>query len=221
MQQRLKERLVGAAVVVITAVIFIPMILTGPIDSGVITKTNIPERPIENFSSKLIPLTESLNPPSTERYQEDIVDDGSDIRNSAEEETAAVPINTISGIKSEDHFSKLKEATTLSELITEKATSPQTTKKVVPSPRSIKNRQVGLTAWVIQLGSFSSKVNAEKLNLDLRKSGFPAFVEPLTRNNKTTYRVRVGPELLRLDAERLLKKMKTEMKLQGIIVSYP
>ena len=51
MQQGLKERLVGAAVLVVIMVVFIPMLLTGPIDSGSITKTNIPDRPDNKFNS--------------------------------------------------------------------------------------------------------------------------------------------------------------------------
>ncbi len=62
MHHRLKERLVGAAVLVVIAVIFIPMLLTGPIDSNSISKTNIPEKPTEKFSSKLVPLNDSLMP---------------------------------------------------------------------------------------------------------------------------------------------------------------
>ena len=87
--------------------------------------------------------------------------------------------------------------------------------------KDLEQKQVGLTAWVVQLGSFSSKVNADKLNLNLRKSGFPAFVEPIQQNKKTTYRVRVGPELLRSDADALLKKIKSTMNLEGIVLNYP
>ncbi len=70
MHQRLKERLVGAAVLVVIAVIFIPMLLTGPIDSGSITRTNIPDRPTEKFNSKLIPLTDSLKPVTLSIFQQ-------------------------------------------------------------------------------------------------------------------------------------------------------
>ena len=64
-------------------------------------------------------------------------------------------------------------------------------------------------------------MNADKLNLSLRKEGFPAFVEPISKKGKTTYRVRVGPEILRADADALLKKIKAKMKLDGIVLSYP
>ena len=83
------------------------------------------------------------------------------------------------------------------------------------------NANVGLSAWIVQLGSFSHEENAEALNQKLRMSGYPAFVEPLKKNGALSYRVRVGPEIKRSDAETLLKKLKDKMDLDGIIVSYP
>jgi len=194
MHQHLKERLVGAAVLVVLAVIFIPMFLTGPIDSGSITNTNIPERPTEKFNSKLVPLTDVVKPTTPS----DLNDAGIDAQET--------------------------EMTTTSLDVEPEVTLPKQAKTAIPTKavkKLVKDKQVGLTAWVVQLGSFSSKVNADKLNLTLRKSGFPAFVEPLEEDNKTVYRVRVGPELLRADADALLKKIKENAKLDGIVLNYP
>ena len=80
---------------------------------------------------------------------------------------------------------------------------------------------VGLSAWIVQLGSFTDEDNAQSLNEKLRKAGYPAFVEPLKKNGKISYRVRVGPEIKRSEADLLLKNMKDKMKLDGIVVSYP
>lgn len=198
MHQRLKERLVGAAVLVVIAVIFIPMLLTGPIDSGSINKTNIPERPAEKFSSKLVPLNDSL---------ESVVENP---------DTSAQVIN-------DEHLNqKVAESTDdVANNDSEKIALETPPVKKTNQEKTIHDENVGLTAWVVQLGSFSTKVNADKLNLSLRKAGFPAFVEPITKKGKTSYRVRVGPEILRADADALLKKIKSTMKLDGIVLSYP
>src|SRR5690606_17156136 len=45
---------------------------------------------------------------------------------------------------------------------------------------------VGLSAFVVQLGSFSSEKNAQELNQKLKKAGFRSFVEPLKQNNTTS-----------------------------------
>lgn len=203
MHQRLKERLVGAAVLVVIAVIFIPMLLTGPIDSTSITKTNIPDRPTEKFNSKLVPLTDSLKP----------IKEVDDISSDREEVIDYQQMNKNTPVQNQTNKGDLQ-------VTQEKNETTADIKKPVQE-KVIKDKQVGLTAWVVQLGSFASKVNADKLNLNLRKSGFPAFVEPLAKNGKTSYRVRVGPEILRADADALLKKIKTKMKLDGIVLNYP
>jgi cell division septation protein DedD len=46
-------------------------------------------------------------------------------------------------------------------------------------------------------------------------------VEPLRQGNGVLYRVRVGPELLKGDAEKLLKQIRAKLKLDGIIKEYP
>jgi DedD protein len=204
MHQRLKERLVGAAVLVVIAVIFIPMLLTGPIESGSITKTNIPDRPTEKFNSKLIPITNTLKPVAKKEEGDSLSNDASDIQGVTDDKIE-------SSDKSQNNISEKSEIN---------GNTPNTDKKTAQET-VVKDKQVGLTAWVVQLGSFSSKVNADKLKLSLRKSGFPAFVEPLTQKGKTSYRVRVGPEILRADADALLKKIKAKMKLDGIVLSYP
>tara|TARA_R110000782_G_scaffold41101_11_gene94565 strand:+ start:2121 stop:2726 length:606 start_codon:yes stop_codon:yes gene_type:complete len=201
MHQRLKERLVGAAVLIAIAVVFIPMFLTGPIDTESITETNIPERTIEKFNSRLIPLNNLETPDIQVNTDVEKIDE-----QSATEAT-----------KGESEAKPNMGLPSKSDLISGRDASSKTSK---PN-KTIADKQVGLTAWVVQLGSFSSKVNADKLNLTLRKSGFPAFVEPLEQNNEIAYRVRVGPELLRSDADALLKRIKENTKLDGIVLNYP
>ena len=196
MQQRLKERLVGASVLVFIAVIFIPMILDGSIDSDAITETNIPERPQELLSAtKLAPITDiiKIRTPAAPEQDKNSVAQEAEIMLPVANETAQFD-NTVSTKKEQQ----------ASEVLT-----------------TSKQKSVGLSAWVVQLGSFSTKVNADKLKLKLQKADFPAFVKSLKTGDKIVYRVRVGPELLRSDADRLLKSIKEKMELDGIVLRYP
>ncbi len=78
-----------------------------------------------------------------------------------------------------------------------------------------------VSAWVIQVGSFGSRENAIKLRDKLRKKGFTAFVESFGSNGKSSHRVRIGPEVNRSRAEKVLSDLSKKMSLKGIIVSYP
>ena len=85
----------------------------------------------------------------------------------------------------------------------------------------LKTDLVGQMNWVVQVGSFSSKDNAEKLNQKVKKAGFRSFVNPITQNNKIMHQVCLGPEYDETDANNLLKEIKNKMKLDGIVKKYP
>ena len=211
MHQRLNERIVGAAVLVILAVIFIPMILTGPIDTAGIKETNIPPRPDEQSQSKLVPLidkSQAIDEPSNDN--ESVVTEN--MESLLDSETATEKNDTMKLAMPEDISTPEKTP------LTENKNIDKAIKKSKPATT---DKAVGLSAWIVQLGSFSSQENAEKMNKDLRKAGFAAFVEPIKKQDKTVYRVRVGPELLKPDAEKILKDIKSKMKLDGIVLSYP
>jgi DedD protein len=195
MEPGLKQRLVGAAVLVILAVIFIPMLLNTSVEEKqVMSGKNIPPQPAdmpappaEDFSSRIVPLEQ---PPEQ----------------AAATETAETqePVPVAEGTPPSD-------STT---------TGPGSHEPVVENKDQVGD--VGMTAWVVQLGSFSNEENAEVLNQKLRKAGFKAFVEPLKQNNGTVYRVRIGPELKRSDADAINDRLKKNMQIEeGIVVHYP
>lgn len=211
MHQRLNERIVGAAVLVILAVIFIPMILTGPVDTGGIRETNIPPRPDDQFQSKLVPLVDKSQ----------ALDNTDDVIESVAGNDATSLIDSELASEETDSM-KLAMPSSISTPKIESVTIEKSDEDIVTKSKSVTaDKTVGLSAWIVQLGSFSSQENAEQLNKDLRKAGFAAFVEPLKKQGKVVYRVRVGPELLKPDAEKILKNIKSKMKLDGIVLSYP
>jgi DedD protein len=75
-------------------------------------------------------------------------------------------------------------------------------------------------SWVVQVGSFSQSRNALALRDKLRKNGFTAFVEKYRDKGKSSYRVRVGPELKRENAEKQLQRLKSKLQLKGIVMGY-
>jgi DedD protein len=196
MEQKLKERLVGAAVLVAIAVIFIPIVLNDSPVTESISGSNIPEKPETNFNSRIIPVIEN-------------------------DEKAL--LNTIESrsVGSEENQNKNEQ-----DIVAEKVVSDndKIADDISAKKEAIEDEvkvDVGLSAWIVQLGSFTDEDNAQSLNEKLRKAGYPAFVEPLKKNGKISYRVRVGPEIKRSEADLLLKNLKDKMNLDGIVVNYP
>ena len=62
--------------------------------------------------------------------------------------------------------------------------------------------------FVVQLGSFGVRANADQLVREMTAKGFTAFVAPITSNGRELFRVRVGPTRDRASAEALAADLK-------------
>ncbi|MDR3478687.1 MAG: SPOR domain-containing protein [Gammaproteobacteria bacterium] len=74
------------------------------------------------------------------------------------------------------------------------------------------------TAWVIQLGSFKDKHNAERLTNSLRAKGYKAFTFETKSNGQT--RVYVGPEAKQVAASTLASKIEQDTNMRGIVLTF-
>lgn len=199
MDEGLKRRLVGATVLVSLVVIFIPMLLDDdPVIETGIHKTNIPPMPERDYSSRVIPsVDERLATPPVERRPEIVPLQRPDPSSASKKPDSSTTASaSIKGSMNE---------------------KPETAAPVV-EPR------VGLTAWVVQVGSFSSRENAEKLVAQIREMKYAAFMEQAEVDGKTVFRVKVGPEIDRKLADKMLASLNKDLKslnLKGSLKSYP
>jgi DedD protein len=196
---QLKQRLVGAIVLVSLAVIFIPMILPG---GGLGDSMNIRKVPPEPDYRFPPPKSVPKAPPMSE--------------------AVIVPMG--------DTEPKVSTKASTKTSTTEKKTSSKktsgnkkvATKPVVSTPDKKPDIKPGqVTAWIVQVGSFTSSPNAKALRDKLRKMGYASFVEALKGKQGMIYRVRVGPELTRTLAEKLQKQLAKKAKVNGMVQSYP
>lgn len=193
MDERLKQRLVGAIVLVSLAVIFIPMLLEGGRPDGAPDSdgTPVPERPGYRFETIEIPL--------------DVPQDRAD------------PVRVVHGPEtSRGESAEGPEQDELPGRVPQPGDiAPTMTEKPLAVPAGQPE------AWVVQVGSFSSEANALALRGRVRKLGFAAFVEEVTTEGSRVYRVRVGPELRRELAEVLRGQLAERAELDGLVMSHP
>ena len=185
MNEKLKQRLVGAVVLVSLAIIFIPMMLDGGERSSMpMFGSNIPEKPDYRFEPLDIPL-QPVTPIAEDRPV--LID---------KPEPAPQPAVAV-------------------------RPKPLTKPAPVPTrPEPVPAVPEAQEAWVVQVGSFSQSGNALALRDKLRAKGFTAFVEKLKTGGSTVYRVRIGPELKRENAEKALQRLQKEMQMKGIVMSH-
>ncbi len=188
MEQRLKQRLVGAAVLVVAGVIFLPMLLDDSPDKIPLRKNaGIPEKPETKFSSRIQPLDASA---LDESEINKVFVDVQDVAKESESQAGS------------DGSGDVEAGS----------------KNTKDTPAEVK---AGITAWVVQLGSFGSEKNARALEKKLRDKKYTAFVETQYTDNGKQFRVRVGPEVMSANAKKLKAKLDKEFNMKTIVVRYP
>ncbi len=76
-----------------------------------------------------------------------------------------------------------------------------------------------LIRWIVQVGSFSSAANAEKLVASLRLDGLSAYRERVSSSGSSLHRVRIGPFLQREEAMRVERRVREKSSLDGVVMS--
>lgn len=81
--------------------------------------------------------------------------------------------------------------------------------------------RTGVSAFAVQVAVLSDGTKANAQRDSLRGTGFAAFVEKLDTENGSVYRLRIGPEADRADAEKIRAAVKQRFGYDAIIVDYP
>ncbi len=76
-------------------------------------------------------------------------------------------------------------------------------------------------AWVVQMGSFSDKTNADMLVKKIQAAGFPSYLTHSTTSQGPLFRVFVGPEILKSTADDVKGRLAQSLNLTGIVVKKP
>ncbi len=239
------QRIVGALVLLALAVIIIPMVLDFRKGYDVtIDKTNIPPKP-DDLRVEILPLIEDSGPvapqPSVPSIQAQ-ANEAAPPETPAPSESAPISDADESGAKPQQAAAgRRPPAMQAAEKRNEEKPMVQTARGAKPPPSPVsaprpKPKPVVApappkpppvtaslpppSAWVLQVGNFSSRKNAHALRERLRRNGFRAFVDEKVRNGARTYRVFVGPELVKINTDILKRELKEDMNLNGIVIPY-
>ena len=231
MEQRLKQRLVGAIVLVSLAVVFVPILFDSPRelneDYPATPVAEIPERPQVEADA---PARITIEAPETPRLDAEVESgrqasnaNAADRRASTEAPAsssleASAPASGASGQPASARRSDASSAR--SEPATARPDTTSGKKQTAGAPAAAGGSSAAASnGWVVQLGSFRMAENARALRLRLQARGYPVLVEPGPSAQGEVFRVFVGPMSRRKQAEDSAAKLRREMALQGIVVS--
>ncbi len=102
-----------------------------------------------------------------------------------------------------------------------KKTESSANKPASSAPANRTQLKQPTNAFSLQVSTVTIKDNAYDLRDKLRKDGYAAYVESRTKNGKTTYRVRIGPELDKSKLKTMKSTVQKKYGLDGFIVNHP
>jgi DedD protein len=226
MDDALKRRLTGAVVLVSLAVIFVPMLVEEePVLSPSIRESNIPVRP-----PPVLIDPESRRPPPAGPPDAGTADAGPDAvadlslpapEKAADTSVAEVPPAVPEAVPPEPVEKRVTETPPPPAEPAPAVAAPEPPKapeKPAAEPAKASKPPSG---WVVQVGTFADKGNAERTLARLRASGYDSFIEETRVSGKTMHRVRVGPEIQRDRAEAQRAGILAKFKLKGQVLKYP
>lgn len=78
-----------------------------------------------------------------------------------------------------------------------------------------------VSGWAVQVGAFGTEAEANLKRDQLRNAGFASFIDPVKTEKAMLFRVRVGPEAVRANADKLRDAIKAKFGGDAIVVSHP
>jgi DedD protein len=200
-----KQRIVGGLVLVALGVIVIPFLLDMHPGEEWWGKGNIPKKPDNGFVTRVLPLDEW-----SKQAQGDLAK-GSQQLDAVPEHSPTVPA------PAQAHPPSPSEPVPPAARIPPSA--PETSPPVA-TPQ-VAGSSGGTEGWVVQLGSFSNQKNADELREKLQKMAYHVFVERITQDGQTVYRVRIGPQRQRSEADTIRDRLARELQLNAMVMHFP
>ena len=199
MERALKERIIGAVVLVILAVLVVPVFLDGPPEEGEIVSERVLLPGQEAQKTQTVVLERDRTEP---------------VPAAAQTEPEPEPEAEVSKPEPEPAVSKTQPEPVVSKPEPEPVESK-------PAPTPSQPAAASATGmWAVQLGSFSNKENAEKLASELRKQGYAAFLSQVETSSGVMHRVRIGPQKDRESAEAMAARL-SKVGHTGKVVPHP
>lgn len=204
MDDGLKQRLIGALVLIAIAVIFLPSLFSGEHGRRLDTRTQIPPAP----ETKVVvieqpkPIADMPKAPKPEAMYQLL------------EEDDATPVKSAK---------KTAEAKSDPAVLSEKPKSDKQpvadAPKAVPVAPALDARKIP-KAWAIQVASYNTEARANSLVNQLIGDGYKAFLHPAVIGKGKVYRVLVGPKIDRGDALKVKAELDKQLKVSAILVKF-
>ena len=213
----IKQRIIGALVLVSLGIIIIPMLLNGgTILEQSMSGNNIPDVP-KKLNTVLPKVPEPMVMPAAKTitaYPERAL-----TKNAQTDKKVSSPIDLNTKVLKTNVLKTIPDAikkqTELKKKIVPKTeVIADTAYQKVSKPISSKIN----TAYTLQIASFSKKDNAVRLQTKLRKKNYKAYMESIRTSKGRLYRLRVGPYLKFDEISGIKKQIEKQFNLKNTVI---
>ncbi|HEY5774593.1 MAG TPA: SPOR domain-containing protein [Xanthomonadales bacterium] len=238
MDKALKQRLVGASVLIILAVIVLPMLLSGRSDTlkHESSQIELPPKPDElSIETRRFPVGVPSRPApaTTQEPDQDNVTDAAQEAQAGEDDLVSAGVETVeSSPQAETGSDEAPVATTgpddmtIAEVVVDENKATADTVLKAPEVASItlsaapdKNLEItedtgvseNTPRYLVQVASFSNEKNANTLADVLKAEKLPVLLDVVDRPSGRMYRVRAGPYEKRPEADALVSSLRAKM----------
>lgn len=190
MDTPLKQRLVGALILIALGVVFWPIIFMQPERTAPPRPQGIPPAP--RVDNSPLPAPDSAGLRSSPQPAISMQEEESDVL--------------------------MPEAPPDSAPAAESAPGP-VTRDTSPEVPSLDADGIPI-AWSLQVATMSSRAKARQLRNELNEREMKAYIRPLKRNSDTLYRVYVGPKFERRQLESIKQQVDSRYGVDSLIARY-
>ncbi|RMR31611.1 SPOR domain-containing protein [Pseudomonas syringae group genomosp. 3] len=205
-----KQRMVGALVLIAVAVIFLPMLFTREDETRQV-QVEAPSAPQAPAVSKV--KVDPVPVPEPQVLPQEPVPGDADM--GSNNQPPAMPIAPAPTAPATAPASKPAAKPAPAPAPAPAATAPAPAPAKPAAPAGVDANGLSIS-WSVQLASMSNRANADNLQKTLRTQGYNAYIRTADGVN----RVFVGPLIERAEADRLRDQLDKQQKLKGIVVRF-
>lgn len=209
-----RQRLTGAVVLILLAIVLLPMLLNKAPDPQVAEEAGTVVMEVTKEGKKVfvsrISSTTEKDVAAVQQQKNGPEAKKSDLKDNAKQSSALfkpmskIPARPVTATKSKG------------QTVAKKSTTAQPAKK---QPAIKKSKAVAVGGWIVQVGVYSQSANASKKVSELKKKGFTASSGEVKSPKGIVTKVWIGPFKDRKSAEKMQDRLLHKTRQRGIVVN--
>ncbi|MEO6173456.1 MAG: SPOR domain-containing protein, partial [Arenimonas sp.] len=196
METPVKQRLIGALVLALLAILFLPLLLTNDVKAPDVSEVplDMPKAPESEFETHDLPL----NVPAGKTPVGGVLGVPRPLATPPVIDPPVTSNTDVSSVKMPEDTTTIK---TLEPVKPVETKTPETKPVVIEKPAEVKPAAVAAGNFTITVGSFTNLESANALVSRLKAQNLPVLTEKIMVNGKQALKIRVGPYVDRAAAE--------------------